>query len=143
MDASTESRASGGVGRRWPSLGLLVVVLVVILVTAGGLFAWKAQRQLSLFQEIDAAGGGVATEPIGPDWLREWVGPERLRAIERPLDLHLPNAELLGRIEDGSQVTGINLQSAAVTGDGLKHLAEFSNLEWLILESTKITDQGL
>ena len=101
-----------------------LLACVVATLLAVGLMVWVPyQQERSAIREIERMGGGVLTEPGGPDWLREWIGDERMRGFGKVVAVYLAH----------SQVTDV----------GLEHLKGLTNLEELWLHDTRVSDAGL
>ena len=60
----------------------LLIAGSVFVAFAALLLVWiPYQRQMRLIEEIEAMGGRVSTEEVGPEWLRELVGENRMRGF--------------------------------------------------------------
>src|SRR5437868_2248538 len=77
--------------RRWipVSLGMFVALLLVVGVASGLWIGVPAYRQLAIIQEIEGLGGTVDCVPIGPKWLRRWVGDENMRMFDEIVSVRL------------------------------------------------------
>ena len=63
-------------GRIWPFLVSLALTFLV-----------PAYRQLALIERIEAGGGKVKTEPVGPEWVRNLLGEEMMRGFDDVVDV--------------------------------------------------------
>ncbi|MGE3313856.1 MAG: leucine-rich repeat domain-containing protein [Planctomycetaceae bacterium] len=69
---------------RWLwALCLATVVLAIVLV--GG----PALRQHFVLEAFRASGDGFGTHPIGPHWMRKWIGVARMQSVEAIESVHL------------------------------------------------------
>ena len=101
--------------------GLLACVVATLV--AVGVMVWVPyQRTQSTIREIKRMGGTAGKEPVGPDWLRGWVGDERMRIFDKVVVVDL----------DGTQVTDA----------GLEHLKGLTSLQELYLVGTQVTAAG-
>lgn len=154
----------------------LLIALSVFVAVGAFLLVWVPyQRQVRVIEEIEAMGvpnTWIKLEPVGPEWLRELVGDERMKGFDgidavvllagAPIDDawlkrlgHLPSLQelYLSRTQisdDGlKHLTGLtklevlSLTGTQVTDDGLKHIAHLTNLQSLLLDGTQIIDDGV
>ena len=66
----------------------MFVGLVVIL---GFASAWRSAigyRQLLAIREIERLGGNVRFEPVGPKWLRDSIGADRMRLFDKVISVN-------------------------------------------------------
>src|SRR6516165_12485614 len=99
-----------------------VVLLVSALTVALGVKVYRYSREQTAIDELRQAGGFCTRDDAGPDWLRRWIGPERMKYL--------------------SYVDGVVLEGAGVTDRDLGHLASFRGLRYLSISETGITDAG-
>jgi len=123
----------------WYSLA--VVVLCVVGLLAYG--SWRAEKQQAAIAVIERLGGTVEFEPGGPDWLRRWVGDERMKGFDRVGVVF--RSEVSDRdlkpLSDISKLKALKFWQ--ITDKGLRHLRGLTDLESLALNNTQITDKGL
>ncbi|HSG69587.1 MAG TPA: hypothetical protein VLA12_04185, partial [Planctomycetaceae bacterium] len=66
-------------GRRrllfWIPLSLTLIVICTAIYL-------PFQNQIRMIDRIEDRGGEVATDPIGPEWLRNLIGHDRMRGLE-------------------------------------------------------------
>jgi hypothetical protein len=95
--------------KRWTRFlfpGLLACVVATLLAVV--LMVWvQYQREQSAIREISRMGGAVFIDPRGPNWLREWVGNERMYRFDK--------------------VVGANLNETHVTDAWLEHFKSLTN----------------
>lgn len=111
---------------RAPHLRYWLWPAVVLILTAIALSVWiPYYREQQLAAKIESWGGVVETYPR-PDWLRDFVGEERL-----------------GRIKVLNRVTRVQLSETSVSDAEIVQLTELTNIEALYLDDTRMTDEGL
>jgi hypothetical protein len=99
---------------------------VVLILIAVALSIWiPYYRETQLVAKIESWGGVVETYPR-PDWLRDFVGEERL-----------------GRIKVLNRVTRVQLSETSVSDAEIVQLTELTTIEALYLDNTRVTDEGL
>lgn len=106
----------------------------------------RGYRQLVAIREIDKLGGHVVQTPVGPPWVRELVGKDRMQMFDDATFAWLDDAATDARMVHLHALTrlqGLNLDDTQVTDDGLVHLYELTRLELLRLRGTHVTDGGL
>src|SRR5947209_5929419 len=134
-------------------IGVATVVLVV-----GGVavqfrvIQYRHQRQLAAIREIESAYGYVQTRPGGPEWLRLWVGDERMKVFDEVVEAQLDENETtdakMGEIRGLAHLKGMAglqrlwLNDTKVTDAGMAHLNGMTKLERLWLANTRVTDAG-
>lgn len=123
-----QSNTSNRLRGRLPSPGCLFsLLLLASLASCCGWFVWRVHTRAIVIRNFRQLGGGVDTEPAGPEWLYDLadatVGDERAGGL--------------------SEITGLTLANTAITDAGLQGLHGMSKLEYLRLDRTKITDAGL
>lgn len=124
--------------------GVLLVASVVSLCLATVL---RQQRQVAAIREIESLGGRVVTVPIGPEWLRDFVGEERMEGLDEIALIDLSRRGIpIGRLAALSQLRNVKVLSLHATqnpGVALKNLSARSNLSWLQLKSSEVEDADL
>ena len=118
----------------------------------------KADRKL--IAEIKRLNGKVTTEVFAPAWLREITGDEALPMFARIVEIDLNERtdghkeptpkKLEDRVTDGwlkklagqTELRNLQLSGTAVTGKGLVHLKDLTNLERLNVCLTAVNDDG-
>jgi hypothetical protein len=99
--------------------------------------------------QIDKAGGPEGSfppgaQPPGPDWLRDLIGDEYFVNVLR---VYLQDAPFDD--DDAATLTAMPtvewliLDGTKITDDGMKHLSRLRNLTRLGLSGTNVGDQGL
>jgi hypothetical protein len=81
--------------RRWIPLSLRMFVAILVLLGAGSAL-WigvPAYRQQTAIREIERVGGKVVTRPRGPNWLRTWVGDERMKPFDEVVTVLLKGSQ--------------------------------------------------
>ncbi|MBI3863652.1 MAG: hypothetical protein HY290_17315 [Planctomycetia bacterium] len=75
--------------RRWVplSLRMFAAILVILVVSSVLWIGIPAYRQHVAIREIEQVDGSVRTNPVGPAWLRSWVGDERMKLFDRVDDV--------------------------------------------------------
>ena len=64
-------------------LRVLFVAIAVVVLGVGLRFGLPIYRQQRAVREIEQLGGFIVeTSPLGPDWLREFIGEERLTPFD-------------------------------------------------------------
>lgn len=129
----------------------LITSIALILLTAPPASSLAAryrlhQAQLSALAELNARGGMVSYEELGPLWLRNLLGKrfDFLFRRERSFYVCHPNSirdEHLQCLADFPRLESVNLVEADVTDAGLLHLTTLRELETLHLARTKVTDE--
>jgi len=135
-------------GAKKPSAELCICVVLVI--AAGALSVCIPYfREHRFIQRIKGWGGNVETETAVPEWLRNFVGEDRMKAskvFERVTGIFLWSAKVTDA--DMAHLTGRNIQklyirNTGITDAGMAHLSRLMNLQELQLENTTLTDAGL
>jgi hypothetical protein len=119
----------------------LVVVAVALRI---GLPVYRPQ---AAFREIERVGGWVGTVPGGPVWLRKWIGNDAMKVFDKVRSVHLESTladdatmEQVGWL---SELEWLGLDNTPVTDRGLAHFHGLTELEGLDLNDTHVTDAGL
>ena len=73
---------------QWPLALKMFVAFLAILSFVGGWIIWRGYEQLAAIEKIEHTSvggmkGWVTCEPIGPTWLRDGLGAERMRMFDR------------------------------------------------------------
>lgn len=106
--------------RRWrlPLVLKMFVTLLAVLAAVTGWIIWRGYRQLAAIELIERSKygsmtGSVKCEPIGPAWLRQQLGADRMRMFDRVTEvgcfLESPNSELFREIGHWSDVTQLGI----------------------------------
>ena len=90
-----------------------------------------------LLAEVKRLKGKAVTEPGGPRWLRDVVGPKALAVFSRLTEVHL------NEHTDGHAVKKPRPKGEAVTDAWLRNLEGLSDLRRLELSGTAVSDAGL
>jgi len=127
----------------WLFLATLVLVVVAIALQ----FAMPIFRQQTVIHEIELLGGNVETRPRGPEWLREWLGEERMELFDKVICVDLSDTQVtdawLARLTGLTELTVLSLNRTKVTDKGLMRVTGMRNLEAISLNQTLITNVGL
>lgn len=129
--------------------GLWLFAAAMVLVAAVGVsFLLPYYEQWKAVKEIEAAGGSVRAESVGPEWLHDWLPEEWSSALSRVSSAHANDFESfsdeqLGGVCELGEIRSLRLTQTQVSDRGLQHLANLSNLKLLSLEGTHISDAGL
>jgi hypothetical protein len=128
-------------------LWLGVVTVVLVVVATGLQIGVPSYRHHVAIREIERRGGEVRTRKSGLDWLRPWVGDDRMRAFEsvEAVQLngpHVTDADL-EHIKWLTSLEGVVLRGTRVTDTGLEHLVGLRNLRNVVLDGAPVTDKGL
>lgn len=126
---------------------LLLPTILLLTVAVGLPFAIPVYRQYSAIREIERLGGAVDAGDGGPEWLREWIGDERMRVCDDVLSVYLSNTQItdagLDHVKAFKSLEALYVAETQVTDSGLERLESLTNLEQVALAGTKITDKGL
>jgi Leucine-rich repeat (LRR) protein len=154
MADSTRSRF------RLPHWGWFLLAMVLLVVAAVGLSIWlpyhREQQVVQRIQTIESwwdtgeRDYWYETETGGPEWLRQLAGKERMKefkVFERVVFVRLEGAAIpageIGQLSGLTNLDYLNLVNTAVTDAGLAHLSKLPKLRELFLDGTAITDVGL
>lgn len=155
--------------RFFGTLSFAVIVLFVVVVALSVWLPWR--REQIAIAEIERGGGNVEIRPGGPDWLRERVGDEYMKAFDRathvslnacPIDArmmkHLGQLIELRVLDLGDHnrdyldisfvanmpdLEELSLAHSNFDERGLAHLANCQMLKELDLGNTNISNGGL
>ena len=141
---------------------------VVLDVVAVGLpFGIRAHQQWTAVEEISEFGGiemdGIT--PVGPEWLRRWVGEERMLGFDeiQTLDFNgdiyrrkrnrnplawsgfatngrVADDGVLGSVSKLRSLKHLRLAFTNITDAGIEHVARLPKLETLLLDGTDVSD---
>lgn len=151
----------------WIGLAAFVLIVMAIGLQAG----MPIYRQQSAQAMIKRVKGEFQVQKGGPDWLRRWIGDERMTVFDvveraqlrgRPVtdpdvaklrgltSLHfvsLGRTQVtdtgLGYFRELTGVQGAGFDGTQITDAGLLHLGGLTNLQFLTLDDTQITDAGI
>src|SRR5262245_13184589 len=127
----------------WLGLATAVVIAVGVALRIGV----PIYHQQTAIREIEQLGGKVKTLPGGPDWLRAWVGDNRMKPFDHVTTVLLnrtPATDVtLERMSWLTDLEWISLAGTQVTDAGLRHLKPLTRLRELSLNTTTVTDAGL
>lgn len=138
--------------RRLPPLGCLVVVMLLLIASAFGV--WVASRRNpheALIQKVERLRGQVQVQPGDPEWLHRLVlstlGEQQAAAFTKVVDINMQDIPiddaLVRDMCDVTTLWRLNLENTLVTDAALRDVQKLTNLERLILENTRVTDEGL
>lgn len=126
-------------------IGLPAIALIVVAV--GLRVGLPIYRQHVAVQEIERLGGTADCVHVGPQWLRDRVGDERMRLFDKVVNVRLSETQAtdatLRKINGLTSLRWLDLDGTQVTDSGLAHLRGIRNLKWLWLQNTRVTDAGL
>jgi len=139
------------------SLRTLLVFFVVAALLFGYLASlWQAhQKKVALVRAVEARGGGVDVEAVGPDWVRRIGGYHkygihwnpRIGIFDRIEGVRFRHGDVtddfLPRLAGFPHLKSLNLNRTAITNEGMGHVARLASLEELNLSYTAITDDCL
>ena len=159
--------------KRWVPLSLRIYLATMALLgVASVLFVgMPIYEQLIAIREIKRLGGGVSAQQGGPDWLRDWLGDERMQGFDAVNSVNFYKSEIddqrlwccrkladlkllflhktkvtddgIARLSGITSLTQITLGETSVSDAGLAHLKQLTKLKGLTLDHTRITDIGL
>ena len=90
--------------------------------------------------ELAAAKTNSPPKPPGPAWLRKMLGDNFFATV---IMATVWNKAELGRLKELTNLEWLYLIETQVTDAGLEHLKELTNLETLILLETQVTEEGV
>jgi hypothetical protein len=133
--------------RRIP-VSVLIFAAILVLLFVDNVLSYCHEQQV--IQMVERFAGKVTKETVGPDWLRELVGKDRLgkmKVFDRIDVIKLNFSEITdgeaNQLSRLTNLTSLSIDGTDVTDAGLAHLSRLSSLKVLSLESTAITDNGL
>jgi hypothetical protein len=124
----------------------LFFALVVLLFAAGLPIAIRSQRQISLIDRLEKAGGQVFTKPVGPEWLRDFLSEDRMRGFDDMTCVFVDPQTANESIKEIANLTDLEVLVAGdtqVNDSDLQCLKGLTHLEVLTLDHTHITDEGV
>ncbi len=132
--------------RPWPLLGLIFLAAV----TTALISAFDRSRLIDeISSQVEANGGFVWSE--NPDWMARCPDfiKRRITIFKRITDLRTPIAddEFLSQLSSCDKLRKLSLAEHAapcdVTDEGLRHLQNLTNLEFVAIHAPGVTDKGL
>ena len=151
QDSSTLPKANRG--RRWWRFVMATILTLTILVLFYS--KWSEHRHRALdraIAEIEKFGGEVTpyrrTSSPDLDRLRKLVGKERVESVfNNQVSVQLGDSQItddgLVHLKDIPNLDWLNLYNTQITDDGLAHLKRLTKLRGLFLNDTNISDAGL
>jgi len=135
---------------RLPNWGWFLLAAIVLVTVAVGLeLAAPIYRQCRTVQEVKRLGGRVVSRKPGPEWLRQWVGPERMDSFGAVIEVHLAGREINDAVVGGlgleclTELQSLSLRPTSVNDAGLAHLSRLRNLRQLDLSYSEVADAGM
>ncbi|MGE5194152.1 MAG: leucine-rich repeat domain-containing protein, partial [Deltaproteobacteria bacterium] len=126
---------------------IAIATLVWIIVGVGLRTGLPVYRQHMAIREIERVGGIVETERMSQDWLRDWLGYDGMRRLEKVNRVRIFATPVPdGTLDHVGWLTGLRtlvLDNTQVSAAGLAHLKGLANLQMLSLANTRVTDGGL
>src|SRR6266478_2521471 len=124
-----------------------VAAVVLSAVEVGVQFGLPIYRQQAAMREFKRIGGHVITRHVGPEWLRQFLGDERMKLFDDAYFVNLQDKEVddsgLALLASLRRLEYLNLRRTAITGGGLIHLRQATRLESLGLGQTRVGDADL
>src|SRR5262245_3834716 len=126
-------------------IGVAAVVLVVVAIALQ--IGIPIYRQQVAIRRIKRLGGRAHTENGGPEWLRRWIGDERMSVFDEVVRVDLEGTNCSG--DDLTGLEGLHrleflfLGRTEITDNGLAHISRLPRLRRLDLRVTRVTDAGL
>lgn len=167
--SDTKTETKPGLPRlfRW-----LVTVLVLSPLIPAVYVFYRHRQQMHWIRDIEARGGGVATRPIGANWLRHSIGPRQMLGFDDVWGVELVAAtdedlHWMSNRQNMRRLSNLTLKEPDLTEEGIATIAEFGhlrflriggdntllqkreqltqlvNLETLVLSETSLTEQEL
>src|SRR5579859_5006799 len=147
---------------RMPHWGWWLLGTVALVVAGIGLSVWLPyHREQQAIQKIKSWPGVVETTTVGPGWLRQLVGNDRvhqMKVFERIISvqcrlpgrknrtssprLHVTDADLI-HLSGLRQLEHLFLDETHVSDTGLAHLTGSTSLKLLSLKGTAVNGSGL
>lgn len=139
-----------------PWLTVFAVFMVVLAVGVSLLFPYY--QQWKAVKDIEALGCKIYTEPVGPEWLHDWLSEDWSKGFVRVQGVRFyarlvwfESGSIVTEVTDSDiqhigsfrEMTSLGLGGTQITNNGLGHLANLSKLEHLDLRDTQISDAGL
>jgi Leucine-rich repeat (LRR) protein len=124
-----------------------IAATVLLIIATGVHVGLPIYRQENAVRQIRRLGGWERRSRVGPKWLRELAGEERVDRFAQVEELYLIDTEFgdadVARLRLLPAVKVLYLDGTKVTDAGLGELTTMSLLEELHLKQTAITDHGL
>jgi hypothetical protein len=137
--------------KRWIPLSLRLFFGIHLSLGIGGAL-WlgiSAYRQHAALRGIgiNRFNVGIDLQRVGPDWLRQWIGNERLQLFDKVVGVRLADDRItdadLAHLKGLPDLQTLYLTGTSVTDEGLSELQGLSKLRTLSLDGTQFTDEGL
>jgi hypothetical protein len=132
---------------RWLINSWTIAAIVLGLAVAAMVFGTQSVNKHSFIARMKVQGASVVTEPIGPQWLIEWAGPEYGQWLNRVVSVNAAHATLsradIAYIASLRHLRTLDLSDTMVTDDDLEPLGRLQALETLVLRRTKVTEIGV
>jgi hypothetical protein len=134
--------------RRWNQFSLrAVLILVAVCALLAGIWAAYFEpyrREQQVLAEMQGKQVTVATEAIGPGWLK-WLAQGRYaqRVVRVDLGQDVTDSDLARLNSFGYLQTVMIASGPGVTDEGLGHLAKISGLRELMLAEVSVSNEGL
>jgi Leucine-rich repeat (LRR) protein len=126
-------------------IGLAAVALIIA--SLGLRIGLPAYRRHAAMRRLEAAGAFISTYRIGPNWLREFLGPQLMRPFERIYDLNLEVLQAadsdLAPLRSLPDVESLTIYSEEISDAGFENLATLTSLKQLNAGGMRLTDAGL
>src|SRR5579872_1327739 len=70
--------------KRWIPISLRMFLVMLAVVGVAGVLGvgLPAYRQHVAIRDIEQVDGSMRSDPVGPAWLRSWVGDERMKLFD-------------------------------------------------------------
>ncbi|MBS0264392.1 MAG: hypothetical protein JSS02_20825 [Planctomycetes bacterium] len=124
------------------SLGVFLGILAIISPYSGW-FALRGYRQLAAIQAIEKRGGFVLQVPLGPPWLRDFLGEDRMRMFDKIFHVTVYENDSLQHLNGLTNLESLSLYGSEVTDTGMMHLRGLTTLKSLSVNCTQVTDAGM
>lgn len=124
-----------------------LVVVLISLVAIGLRLYLPIYEHRAAILEVHKMGGLVAMEKGGPEWLRGWIGDQRMEIFATLYQVHFPafsDADFArANLAAHPKLTVLSFVDAKVGDPGMAELRGLTSLKLLHLSGTQITDAGL
>ena len=121
--------------------------ILALLGISGTWILWQGYQQKALIDEIRNTGGYVQLEPVGPDWLRQVMGTDRMQIFDRVVAVVISSPtysdDRIRRLRRWKTLTWLIVRSSQFTDESLEELNILPDLKKLVLSYTSVTDAGL
>lgn len=133
---------------RLPHWGWFLLATGAVVAVAAGLeLVMPIYKQQRAAHEIERFRGWVVRRDSGPEWLRQWIGPDRMDPFGDVVEAHLSGREitddLLENLACLTELRSLHMDRTSVDDAGLAHLARFTKLEDLDISYSQVTDAGM